>query len=137
MDSRRLSPRLVAVAVLTATAARATLKSQPHIIDNEQSVVGSLASRAVHSEGATNTMLKNMLFYTVAGTVIALVLQAVGAGSCRRPARFPDRPSGAVAGHPNHPLQQHALRPSPVQAQPVWLRRLVITDSDHQAWLVQ
>ena len=80
MDSRRLSPRLVAVAVLTATAARTTLKSQPHIIDNEQGVVGSLASRVVHSEGATNTMLKNMLFYTVAGTVIALVLQAVGAG---------------------------------------------------------
>lgn len=79
LDSRRLSPRPAAVTVLTATAATAKLKSQPRIIDNEESAVGSLTGRAVHGEGATSTMLKNLMFYTVVGSLIALVLQAVGA----------------------------------------------------------
>ncbi len=72
-------PRQDIDAILTATAATAKLKSQPRIIDNEESAVGSLTGRAVHGEGATSTMLKNLMFYTVAGSLIALVLQAVGA----------------------------------------------------------
>lgn len=41
--------------------------------------MGSLAGLAVHGEGTNSTMFKNMMFYTVAGSLIALVLQAVGA----------------------------------------------------------